>query len=60
MNNNRDKMDNNTKEMEDKERSEFFWHTYFGFPSEMLGYALLIVTLLYIVFMISVALGVYR
>jgi len=53
-----DKMENNIEE-KDKERSEFFWHTYYGFPSEMLGYAFLIVTLIYIIFMISVAIGSY-
>jgi hypothetical protein len=52
-----DTMENKTQETEHKERSEFFWHTYYGFPSEMLGYALLIITLLFVVFVIMVAAG---
>ena len=50
-------MQNNTEKREHKERSEFFWHTYYGFPSEMLGYALLIITLLFVIFVIMVAVG---
>lgn len=40
------------------EGSEYFWHTYYGFPSEMLGWALLVVSLLYFAFVVSVALGI--
>jgi len=46
------------EEREPRERSEYFWHTYYGFPSEMLGWALLVVTLLYFAFVISVAIGI--
>ena len=45
------------EEREPRERSEYFWHTYYGFPSEMLGWALLVVTLLFSAFVISVAMG---
>jgi len=46
------------EEKETRERGEYFWHTYYGFPSEMLGWALLVVTLLFSVFVISVAMGI--
>jgi len=46
------------EERETRERSEYFWHTYYGFPSEMLGWALLVVTLLFSAFVISVAMGI--
>lgn len=46
------------EERETREGSEYFWHTYYGFPSEMLGWALLVVTLLFSVFVISVAMGI--
>ncbi len=45
------------EERETRARSEYCWHTYYGFPSEMLGWALLVVTLLFSAFVISVALG---
>jgi len=49
----------NTKEGGGKrEGSEYFWHTYYGFPSEMLGWALLVVSLLYFAFVVSVAIGI--
>lgn len=41
-----------------KERGTGFWHTYYGTSSEMLGWALLVLSLLYFAFVISVALGV--
>jgi len=50
-------MENTTKERETRERGEYFWHTYYGFPSEMLGWFLLVVSLLYFVFVLSVAMG---
>lgn len=46
------------KEEEKREGSEYFWHTYYGFPSEMLGWILLVVSLLYFAFVLSVALGI--
>jgi len=46
------------EEKETREKSEYFWHTYYGFPSEMLGWVLLVVSLLYVAFVVSVALGV--
>ena len=46
------------KEEEKREGSEYFWHTYYGFPSEMLGWVLLVVTLLFIAFVVSVVLGI--
>jgi len=51
-------MENATEETRTRERSEYFWHTYYGFPSEMLGWALLVVTLLFSAFVISVAMGI--
>ncbi len=51
-------MENIAERKETKERSEHFWHTYYGFPSEMLGWVLLVVTILYFAFVISVALGI--
>jgi hypothetical protein len=51
-------MENIAEEKKERERGEFFWHTYYGFPSEMLGWVLLVVTLLYIAFVLSVAIGV--
>jgi hypothetical protein len=45
------------EERETRARSEYFWHTYYGFPSEMLSWALLVVKLLFSVFVISVAMG---
>ena len=50
-------MKNNAEETKERERGEFFWHTYYGFPSEMLGWFFLVVTLLYIGFVLSVAIG---
>ena len=47
------------EERETRARSEYFWHTYYGFPSEMLGWALLVVTLLFSAFVISVAMGMF-
>jgi len=46
------------KKEEKREGSEYFWHTYYGFPSEMLGWILLVVSLLYFAFVLSVALGI--
>ena len=51
-------MENIKEDMETRERSEYFWHTYYGFPSELLGWVLLVVTLLYFAFVISVAMGI--
>lgn len=51
-------MENTKEEGEKGEGSEYFWHTYYGFPSEMLGWALLVVSLLYFAFVFSVALGI--
>jgi hypothetical protein len=50
-------MENATEETKTRERSEYFWHTYYGFPSEMLGWVLLVVSLLYLAFLILVGLG---
>ena len=50
-------MENIKEERETREGGEYFWHTYYGFPSEMLGWVLLVVSLLYFAFVISVALG---
>ena len=51
-------MENTEEEGETKARSEYFWHTYYGFPSEMLAWVLLVVTLLYAAFVVSVAIGI--
>jgi hypothetical protein len=51
-------MENIKEERETREGSDYFWHTYYGFPSEMLGWVLLVVSLLYFAFVISVALGI--
>jgi len=51
-------MENAAEERETRERSEYFWHTYYGFPSEMLGWILLVVSLLYFAFVVSVAVGI--
>ena len=51
-------MENNAEETKERERGEFFWHTYYGFPSEMLGYVLLVVALLYLAFVVSIAIGI--
>jgi hypothetical protein len=51
-------MDNTAEELKPRERSEYFWRTYYGFPSEMLGWILLIVTVLYFAFVVSVAIGI--
>jgi hypothetical protein len=50
-------MENISEETKERERGEFFWHTYYGFPSEMLGWLFLVITLLYIAFVLSVAIG---
>lgn len=42
----------------ERERCDYFWHTYYGFPSEMLGWALLVVTLSFLAFVASVAMGI--
>jgi hypothetical protein len=46
------------EEKESRKRSEYFWHTYYGVYSEILGYVLLIVSILYFAFMVSVAIGI--
>jgi len=46
------------EEKETRERGEYFWHTYYGFPSELVGWVLLVVSLLYFAFVASVALGI--
>jgi len=51
-------MENATEETKTKERGEYFWHTYYGFPSELVGWVLLVVSLLYFAFVVSVALGI--
>jgi hypothetical protein len=51
-------VENIAERKEMRERSDYFWHTYYGFPSEMLGWVLLVVTILYFAFVISVAVGV--
>jgi len=51
-------MENFTDETKTRERSEYFWHTYYGFPSEMLGWILLVVSLSYFAFVVSVAIGI--
>ncbi len=50
-------MENIAEERKERERGEYFWHTYYGFPSEMLGWVLLVVSLLYFIFVLSVAIG---
>jgi hypothetical protein len=50
-------MENIAEETKERERGEFFWHTYYGFPSEMLGWVLLVVTLAYFAFVVFVAIG---
>jgi hypothetical protein len=52
------RVENIAERKETRERSEYFWHTYYGFPSEMLGWVLLVVTILYFAFVISVAVGI--
>jgi len=42
----------------ERERCDYFWHTYYGFPSEILGWALLVVTLSFLAFVASVAMGI--
>jgi len=42
----------------ERERCDYFWHTYYGFPSKMLGWALLVVTLSFLAFVASVAMGI--
>jgi hypothetical protein len=54
----RELMGNNAEERKERERGEYFWQTYYGFPSEMLGYVLLVITMLYFAFVISVAIGI--
>jgi hypothetical protein len=51
-------MENSAEETKTREGSEYFWHTYYGFPSEMLGWVLLVVSLLFIAFVVSVAAGI--
>jgi hypothetical protein len=51
-------MENSIEETKTRESREYFWHTYYGFPSEMLGWVLLVVSLLFIAFVISLALGI--
>lgn len=51
-------MENIAGELKTRERSEYFWHTYYGFPSEMLGWVLLVVSLLFFGFVVSVAIGI--
>ncbi len=53
-------MEDITEKREPRERGEYFWHTYYGFPSEMLGWILLVVSLLYFIFVVSVAVGTQR
>jgi hypothetical protein len=50
-------MENTAEELKTRERSEYFWHTYYGAPSEMLGWVLLVVSLLFFAFVVLVALG---
>jgi len=51
-------MENIKEDSETREGSEYFWHTYYGFPSEMLGWILLVISLLFFAFVISVAIGI--
>ena len=51
-------MENNAEERKERERGEYFWQTYYGFPSEMLGWVLLVITVLYFAFVVSVAVGI--
>ena len=51
-------MENIAEETKERERGEFFWHTYYGFPSEMLGWVLLVVALSYFAFVVFVAIGI--
>jgi len=41
-----------------KERGAGFWHTYYGTPSEIIGWILLVVSIIYFVFVFSVAIGI--
>lgn len=50
-------MENINEEMETQVGGEFFWHTYYGATSEILGWILLVVSLLYIAFVLVVAIG---
>ncbi len=50
-------MEDINEEMKTRERGEFFWHTYYGPTSEILGWVLLVVSLIYIAFVLSVAIG---
>ncbi len=49
-----------SKESKSKEteRCDYFWHTYYGLPSEMLGWALLAVTLSFLAFVALVAMSI--
>jgi hypothetical protein len=40
-----------------KERGSGFWHTYYGTPSEILGWVFLVLSILYAAFVIAVAFG---
>ena len=51
-------MGDEASECKERERCDYFWHTYYGFPSEMLGWALLAVTLSFLTFVASVAMGI--
>jgi len=50
-------VENINEEMKTRKREEFFWHTDYGALSEILGWVLLVVSLLYIIFVLSVAIG---
>jgi hypothetical protein len=51
-------MENGAEETKTRERCNYFWHTYYGFPSEMLGWVLLVVSLSYFAFVVSVAIDI--
>jgi hypothetical protein len=48
-------MENTAEELKPRERTEYFWQTYYGFHSEMLGWILLVVSLLFFAFVVLVA-----
>ena len=51
-------MENIAEEKKERERGAAFWHTYYGFPSELLGWVLLAVALSYFAFVVFVAIGI--
>jgi len=50
-------MENISEEKKEQERGEYFWHTYYGLPSEILGWILLVVSLIFLAFVVFIAIG---